>query len=207
MALDQWCSCCNLCVDGTNHSMWGDPGILKSNHGYKSCISSPSWSSRLQRSCWKEEIEKVESRYLHINTALPEWMIKVASVITNGMVLVWVTLLPVQSTVILETGKHGAKEGYRSKKRKCLRFQNYCFFCCPSERSESTKLTWIGYLSPQELQREASIADNARCRRASHVWGSTEGWWNYSLLIKREKASFTFLSLKLSRCHKGLLSL
>ena len=90
--------------------------------------------------------------------------------------------------------------------RKGLRFWNYHFFCCPSERSESSKVTWKGYLSPQELQREASIAGNAHCRRASHVWGSTGGWSNYKVFwINREKALFTFLSLKLSRCHKGLL--
>ena len=55
-------------------------------------------------------------------------------------------------------------------------------------------MTWIGYLSPQELQREASIADNARCRRASHVWGSTGGWSNQiKSLLNQQKKSVVYL--------------
>ena len=49
--------CDVLVANWGSHSMlacmWSNPGILNSNHGYKSCISYPSWSSRLQRSCWK----------------------------------------------------------------------------------------------------------------------------------------------------------
>ena len=100
-------------------------------------------------------------------------MIKMTSVITNGMILVWVTLLPdiwkVKFRWILGTIQ-----------KKSLPALIWNFFSYTplhlALHAGVRRLTWIGYLSPQGQQREALTADNAHCRRASHGSGSTGGW-------------------------------
>ena len=53
---------------------------------------------------------KLVQQKIFSSLTLPEWMIKVTSVITNGMVLVWVTLLPVKIYFRYEIS---VRNGYR----------------------------------------------------------------------------------------------
>ena len=100
-------------------------------------------------------------------------MIKMTSVITNGMVLVWVTLLP----DIWKVKFRWILRNNTEEKPPSLNLELFSYTPLHlALHAGVRRLTWIGYLSPQGQQREALTADNAHCRRASHESGSTGGW-------------------------------
>ena len=137
------------------------------SYRYKSGISYPSWNSHWQRSCWNKNNQTTPTQ---ISFNVPEWMIKMTSVITNGMVLVWVTLLP-------DIWKVKFRWILRKEKPPSLNLELFSYTPLHlALHAGVRRLTWIGYLSPQGQQREALTADNAHCRRASHGSGSTGGW-------------------------------